>query len=211
MKTYTVMYCKQNKVNWEMVPVLSIDCYQVKPVIPVEAKAQVCWTEDALLVRLCAKEPQILARFSGDQDPVCRDSCLEIFLCPIAGDGRYFNFECNPNAATYFGFGFGREDRMRLHPGDIRELLSINMFQSGDQWGVTFRLPIKVIRLFMPEFILQAGIKMRANFYKCGDDILPNHELMWSPITNGRTDFHQSEFFGELQLSDDTVGTDAAS
>ena len=63
-----------------------------------------------------------------------------------------------------------------------------------------YDIPHSFIRLFIPEFDPVSGHRMHANFYKCGDDIQPEHELMWNPITNGNADFHQPEFFGELVL-----------
>lgn len=205
-KIYTVLSCANGKIDWECVPILQIDYYQIEPQLPVSATAQLCWNSDAIFVKMTADEPKILARFTGDYDPVCADSCLEMFISPYADDSRYFNFECNPNGATNFGFGYGRNDRMRLHPRNIHSLLEIEMFREENTWGVLFKLPIEVLRLFQPDFVLCAGKRMRANFYKCGDDIKPNHELMWNPITNGKTDFHQPCFFGELLISNRIMG-----
>ena len=170
----------------------------------MEAFAQLCWDETHLYVCLSATEPNILARFDDDQSSVCRDSCLEMFLNPIASDGRYFNIEINPNGASFFGFGHDRYDLMRLHPWNVRELLNIKTVVTGNFWSVSYCIPANVIQLFMPEFELKSGHRMRANFYCCGDDIVPVHELMWNPITNGNSDFHQPEFFGDLLLCDGT-------
>lgn len=200
MKKYTVIKNAGNFSNWSQIPSLSIDTYINKPLLPVQASAQLCWDEMCLHVRLTANEPQILARFEDDNSPVCRDSCLEMFLSPIASDSRYFNFEINPNGASFFGFGHGRDDLIRLHPWDIRKLLNVRTFVDEHFWSVCFDVPQSLIQLFFPEFKLQSGNHMRANFYKCGDDIVPEHELIWNPITNGISDFHQPKFFGDLYL-----------
>lgn len=189
-----------NQINWSLISEMKINNYIEKPILPVLAAAQMCWDKEYLHVRLTAKESEILARFVGDADPVCQDSCLEMFLCPIAEDSRYFNIEVNPNGASFFGFGHNREDIIRLHPWNVRELLNIETYQEGNFWSVRFDIPERVIRLFMPEFSLKKGHRMRANFYKCGEDIKPAHEMIWNPITNGNSDFHQSEFFGDLIL-----------
>ena len=91
---------------------------------------------------------------------------------------------------TFVESGFGTR-----FVGDL-----IEPFREHDLWGVSYCVPQSVIRLFMPDFTLRAGLHMRANFYKCGDDLCPPHELCWSPITNGVTDFHQPAFFGDLYL-----------
>lgn len=201
MKEYVVPHFKDAAIDWERVDAVQIDQYQFAPPLPVRASAQICWTDRALHVRMQAQEPQILARYTGDCDPVYEDSCLELFVSPCAGDGRYFNIECNPNGAMYFGFGYGRNDRMRLHPADIRRLLCVQTCVSGDAWSACFELPQAVIALFFPGFRFASGMHMRANLYKCGNCVVPMHELMWNPITNGKQDFHQPEFFGEMILA----------
>lgn len=187
-------------IDWLRVPQARLEHVLMQPGAPVTAAAQLCWDSVGLYARLTAREPQILARFTGDTDPVCRDSCLELFLRPLAEDTRYFNVELNPNGACFFGFGHRREDLIRLHPWDVRQLLRIEPFRGEGTWGVCFCMPQSVIRLFMPSFTVHAGLHMRANFYKCGDDLRSPHELCWSPITNGVADFHQPEFFGDLYL-----------
>lgn len=208
MKEYVVLLCTDEKINWSRVPVLPIDYYQTKPKLPVSAMAQLCWNSDAIFVRMAATESKILARFTGDYAPVCADSCLEMFVSPYNDDGRYFNFECNPNGATNLGFGYGRNDRIRLILRNIHTRLAVETFRKENTWGVLFKLPLKVLQLFQPGFTLCAGVKMRANFYKCGDDIIPRHELMWNPITNGKVDFHQPCFFGNLLISDIGMGNE---
>ena len=199
MKRYIVPHFEKD-IDWRRVDELHIDQYQFAPQRAVKATAKVCWTAHALHVHMTAKEPEILAQYHGDCDPVYEDSCLEMFVCPCAGDDRYFNLECNPNGSMYFGFGYGRDDRMRLHPADIRALLAVKTNVKEDEWMADFALSRDTIALFFPDFHFKSGARMRANFYKCGNRITPPHELMWSPITNGKQDFHQSEFFGELIL-----------
>ena len=201
MKQYRIPYCGSEPICWDTVPAAMVDIPMAKSEISFDTQAQLCWNEDGIYARLQIMEPAYLARFTGEYDAVWQDSCLEMFFCPEADDGRYFNFECNPNGAAFFGIGLGRLDRLRLHPWDIRERLSIRPFTFDGGWGVCFCIPVEVIRLFFPGFTLHEGHRMRGNFYTCGDDVKPMHELVWSPITNGKSDFHQSEFFGELLLT----------
>lgn len=200
MNKYVIFHNTSGDIIWSDVPELRIDSYQKKPDANISAVAQICWNVEKLSVRLSCTEPAILARYMGENDPVYRDSCLEMFLCPKAEDGRYFNFEFNPNGSSFVGFGYGRNDRMRLHPINIRKLLSIRNYREGDFWEIRFDVPVTLLQLFMPEYTLTEGRKMRGNFYACGDDVEPNHELMWNLITNEKSDFHQPEFFGELVL-----------
>jgi hypothetical protein len=47
---------------------------------------------------------------------------------------------------------------------------------------------------------LEAGATLRANFYKCGDELQVPHFLSWNPIGVETPDFHRPEFFGKLVL-----------
>ena len=200
MKSYTVKRQIRDQINWSLIPIIEIESWIEKPQLPVQATAQLCWSDTHLHVYMTAREPDILARYQDDWSPVCRDSCLEMFFCPIAEDSRYFNIELNPNGACFFGFGHGREDLIRLHPWNVRELLNIRTMVDGDFWSVQYDVPEKTLQMFFPSFTFESGHRMRANFYKCGDDIQPTHELIWNPITNGNSDFHQPAFFGDLIL-----------
>lgn len=201
MKRYLVPHCGKSRPDWADLPGLAI----AEPLLPAEdgtrAGGKLCWNSSGLHVCLFAEEREPLCRFSGESDPVWRDSCLEMFFCPLYEDLRYFNIECNPNGASFWGFGTGRADRTRLHPEDIRTLFSLNPFTFAGGWGIQYTVPVETIRLFFPEFEPVSGAKLRANFYKCGEDKPHPHELTWSPITNGLHDFHQPDFFGELCLA----------
>lgn len=203
MKKYLIKHCDSKEIDWSLVPKLTIkETIIEEPLFPIEATAQLCWNENAIRVRMEAKEPEILARWTDDYSMPCEDSCLEMFFSPIYDDTKYFNFECNPNGATYLGIGHDRYDLERLHPDKIKELLSITIDRDEKSWRLSFSFPVEFIKKYFPEFNPRAGYKFRANFYKCGDDLKPTHELMWNPITNGNTDFHQPEFFGEVELTD---------
>ncbi|WP_350005689.1 carbohydrate-binding family 9-like protein, partial [Phocaeicola dorei] len=44
------------------------------------------------------------------------------------------------------------------------------------------------------------GMVVRANFYKCGDELQKPHFLSWSPIKIEKPDFHRPDFFGLLEF-----------
>ena len=132
-------------------------------------------------------------------DQPCQDSCLEFFISAAAHDARYLNIELNPNFCLYFGFGTGREDRMRiLLPGGAAALNAACARTAGG-WDVTYELPFRLLRLFFPEFVPSGTI--RGNFYKCGGDhrILPYG--MWSEVDSPTPDFHRPDCFGKFILT----------
>jgi hypothetical protein len=170
----------------------------VKPPEGLAAFAQICYDRERLKVRLRAEESAILSRFSGPLDMVCRDSCLEFFFSPLAGDPRYFNFEFNPQGALYLGFGPDRRHSIRQYIPSYRELFAVEPFTARGGWGVDFSIPLDFIRIYTPDFSPGPGEKFRANFYKCGDETETPHYLAWNPVDTPQPDFHRPEFFGEI-------------
>ncbi len=41
---------------------------------------------------------------------------------------------------------------------------------------------------------------LKANFYKCGDELQTPHFLSWNPIEIEKPDFHRPDFFGTLRF-----------
>ena len=51
---------------------------------------------------------------------------------------------------------------------------------------------------FNENSIIVDGKEIRANFYKCGDELDKPHYLSWNPINLEKPNFHCPEFFGTL-------------
>lgn len=100
--------------DWSAVPSAEIGNLLWTESCGVRAWAQLCWTEEALHLRLRAAERDIRAEERGLLGMPCRDSCLEFFFCPAAGDLRYFNIEFSPSGCMYLGFGRSIEEHSRL-------------------------------------------------------------------------------------------------
>lgn len=199
MKTYEVTGIS-GQPDWQNIPTAAIDTYLWSDVRSIIPSAQAAWDEDALYVRLQAIEPHILRRFTGTMDEVCKDSCLEFFFCPEETGDRYFNFEANPNGSLYVGFGRPGSDRCRLHRGNFRELFQVTPFEIPGGWGLQLRIPVSFIQIFSPGFQLKAGMTLRGNFFKCGDETQEEHYMSWNPVEVPDPNFHLPEFFGELKL-----------
>ncbi|MDR2617698.1 MAG: hypothetical protein LBC62_02400 [Treponema sp.] len=186
--------------GWDSIEKLPLDIRPWKEFpLSMEVFAQVCHDNRALHVRLAACEQDPLARFSGDTDMVCLDSCLEFFFSPLA-DGRYFNFEFNPKGTLYLGFGTDRNLSIRQLVKDYRQFFSVKPFASGSFWGVEFAVPVSFITLYCPGFSLEKGRTITANFYKCGDETKTPHYLVWNHVDTEKPDYHRPEFFGQLVL-----------
>jgi hypothetical protein len=69
--------------------------------------------------------------------------------------------------------------------------------EEGDfTWTLTVAVPIEAFSL-SPVTAL-SGRTLRANFYKCGDELPTPHFLSWSPIKTPKPSFHEPRFFGDL-------------
>lgn len=195
----TTIIRKPNLLDWFIVPIIPIDEHLETPRVDIEATAQLCYDDEALYVRLAAKEKYIRAEYIGVLDMPCQDSCLEFFFCPMEGDSRYFNIEFNPNCCMYLGLGSCLQDLVRLFPA-WEDVLCPQAARTSDGWEITYQVPANFIRRFFPEFKLESGKVIRANFYKCGDLTVQNHELCWNRLSDGEHDFHRSCDFGVLEL-----------
>ena len=87
-----------NTVNWKAFP------YQP------EVQFRIAHTDDAILVHYKVKESSVRAVAAGDNGAVWEDACVEFFSIP-AGDGIYYNVECNCVGTLLIGAGAGRENR----------------------------------------------------------------------------------------------------
>ena len=199
MKTYVISKKPEN-LDWSRIPALSIDTCQWNYPGQVEPKAQLCYDEEALYVKLSTKEAHIRAEEKGEFGMPCEDSCLEFFFCPMENSNTYFNIEFNPNGCLFLGIGNDRYDLIRLVPVEENPLKA-EPKRTEDGWEITFQVTANFIRRFFPGFALVSGGMLRGNFYKCGDETVQPHYYSWNPITQEKPDFHLSQFFGKLYLA----------
>ena len=65
-------------------------------------------------------------------------------------------------------------------------------------WEVALIIPYAVFFKHQIESLDEKEIK--ANFYKCGDELQTPHFLSWNPIKIENPDFHRPDFFGTLEF-----------
>ena len=63
----------------------------------------------------------------------------------------------------------------------------------------------ELIQKYIPEYQYSDGMKIRTNFYKCGDNTELPHYGIWNPIPLEEPDFHQPDYLGEVVLDYETV------
>ena len=156
---------------------------------------------DGLLINFWVKEDYTKASFTVDNEPVYKDSCVELFIDP-SGDGTYYNFEFNAIGTLLMGFGADRNNREKALPEITSRIkrfsslgtLPFDNMNISEPWNLTVMIPYTA---FWRHTILPfEGKKIKANFQKCGDALTVPHYITWNPIKTSHPDFHRPEFFG---------------
>lgn len=184
--------------DWDSIPVMAVEEIMWLPDAGISMTAQIAYDETALYLHQQAVEQNIRAELYDLLAHVCEDSCMEFFFSPCPADGRYLNFEINPNGALHLGFGHGRHDSMRLLPKRAEERFGIRTSRTPEGWEIFYRIPLEFLQVLYPELKLHSGVKMRANCYKCGDCTVQPHYLAWNPPVSEAPDFHRPQDFGTL-------------
>lgn len=193
-----------NLLDKENIPFQMIDVanWSQFPYIP-KVQFRIAHTESAILLQYKVKEASVRALAGEDNGPVWKDACVEFFSIP-AGDGIYYNIECNCAGFILIGAGSGRTEREHA-PAEI--LQQVQRWSSlghksfaermGEcSWEVALVIPYSAF--FKHHLTSLDGKEIRANFYKCGDELDKPHYLSWNPINLEKPNFHCPEFFGTL-------------
>lgn len=160
--------------------------------------------DDCLYLKYYVQEQTILARFHASNEPVYKDSCVELFIA--FDENSYYNLEFNCLGTCLMELGSGRAGREKVdnrYINQIKRHAVINREHPGKegedvQWQLTLVIPTAVFfRHSLPSL---AGRQVRANFQKCGDDLPQPHYLSWTKIDTPEPDFHQPSFFGEIRF-----------
>ena len=169
-----------------------------------EVEFTIGFNRKGILLKIKVSEASIRARYDQPNDPVYRDSCFEFFVSPD-NDHNYYNFEFNCIGTTFLAYGTPSERK----PAPINIVRSITAVSSlgnepfderhGDQyWEMDIMIPLTAF--FRHEMKSLSGKSMKANFYKCGDELSKPHFLCWKKIDSIVPDFHRPEFFGMLSF-----------
>ena len=199
MKSYTIVKIS-GAPDWDAIAPLHVDCVLWEPDCGVRMEQKLCYDDAALYVFQRAYEFNVRAEYTAPLSPVHEDSCMEFFFS-LADDGRYVNFEINPNACMELGFGPDRHERVRLCHKEEAETFRPVCSRTPDGWTAEYRIPLTFLRILYPDFVLRSGVSFRANCYKCGDKTAHPHFLAWNPVETPAPDFHRPEFFGEMILA----------
>lgn len=138
-----------------------------------------------------------------DFESVWEDSCVEFFM-QREGESKYINFECNVLGALLSRVHESRDKGIAQTElmSSIKRHSTINhRYENGKQvsdWTLYLEIPKTALGFEEKEWM--SGKKIRANFYKCGDETPSPHYLSWNPIDLPEPNFHVPQFFGEIEF-----------
>lgn len=191
----------QEKIDFQPVATVNWEEFPYRPSV----QFRLAHTDDSLLLHFQVREASVRATAPADNGRVWEDSCVEFFSVP-AGDGVYYNLECNCAGTLLVGAGAAREGRQRAPQAvldRVQRWASLGREPFAEHigacsWEVALIIPASTF--FLHELGSFAGRDIRANFYKCGDLLQTPHFLSWNPIDLPKPDFHCPQFFGLLHL-----------
>jgi len=188
-------------VPWNVIDTMNWAEYDYCP----QVWFRMAYCDSAFLLQYRVKEQSVRAVAAADYGEVWKDSCVEFFVTP-ANDGIYYNFEFNCAGVCLLAAGASRKGREAAPPemvSLIRRLPSLGRQpfderKNETEWDTTLVIPYTC--LFKHPGYSPAGKTIRANFYKCGDDLTVPHFLSWNPIKTEKPDFHRPDFFGKINF-----------
>ena len=174
-------------------------------------QAKLLWTNDALHLLFRVEDRYVLAAARHDQDPVCKDSCVEFFFTPGDVPGlSYFNLEMNCGGTRLFWWHPEGQLAIPVAPEDCHQVKIhhalpkriIPEIRDPVTWTLECRLPFSVLLKYCPNARKPApGVCWRANFFKCADGSSHPHWLTWSFVDHPVPKFHLPQYFGTLEFA----------
>lgn len=165
-------------------------------VSPIEAYGQMGYIEgQEWIVKLTSIEKNPLTTFEKDDDPVYKDSALEVFLNFSTGRDEYMNLEVNSNGALLCHFGQkGKRSPIKSRT-DERARVFVEKLE--DNWSVLLRIPYDLIMDCFGETKLESGTQITFNMYKICELESNRHFISYTFIPTEKPDFHQPAYFAE--------------
>jgi hypothetical protein len=183
----------------------AIDCCNWPKDFPYTPKAAFKLFHDGknLYIKFDVTENDIHTLVTKDFGEVWTDPCVEFFVSP-EGNMDYYNFECTCIGKMLLGWHPAEADKENASLdtlGTIKRIPSLGcenfpLREGENNWSLIEIIPATA--LFRSGVDSWSGKKMRANFYKCGDNLPTPHFISWNAIDWPEPSFHRPEFFGEL-------------
>jgi hypothetical protein len=197
-----ILYFMQ-PVEWNNLDTVNWTEYDYRPYV----QFRIAYSDTAIFLHYKVMEYSVRALAMDDNGEVWKDSCVEFFVMP-ENDGIYYNFEFNCIGTCLLAAGTERNGREFAAPDLISQISHrsslfrerITERKTYGTWNITIGIPYSCF--FRHPGYLPAGKTVRANFFKCGDELKYPHFLSWNPIDTEKPEFHRPEFFGTLKFAE---------
>jgi hypothetical protein len=221
LETYTVMRAARRPELrglwegpvWRDVPSLRVDKFrQESSVHRPRTECKLLYEPSELFAIFRVADRYVRCVYTQFQDPLHRDSSVELFVMPKAGSG-YFNFEFNYGGALSVFYildptrtegGFrnvvwldGAADRRIRRFHSLPPVVEPEILEETT-WFLEFAVPFAMLERYVGALASVAGTAWRANAYKCGDETSHPHWAAWSPVDE--LNFHLPGRFGSIRF-----------
>ncbi len=186
---------KLDCLNWP-------ESFSYKPEVSFSA-----WHDGKTLhLRYEVSEKSVRAEEGTPGNFVYKDSCVEFFIKPSEADPHYYNFEWNAIGTLYLAYRTCRQDPEKAPAEILSKVKAVSSLgrstfperPAEGPWTLDIEIPVEA--LWHSGLKTWAGIKGRANFYKCGDGLSVPHYVTWAPIETANPDYHRPEFFAPVEF-----------
>lgn len=190
-----------DKLELKNIETQSWSAYHYKPKIMFS----MAHSGDCIFIKFYVVEKYVQAIYRQTNEPVYKDSCVEFFIALDNGND-YYNFEFNCIGTCKAGFGTKNRQNRDFLPNEIIDQINRQaLIRTGKNnpggltnWELTIAIPLEVF--CYNKLLSFKGLKSRANFYKCGDNLPEPHFIVWNEIKASEPDFHLPEFFGKIHF-----------
>jgi len=170
-----------------------------------EVTFSMAYANDSILLRYAVKEKYISAVYRNINEPVYKDTCVELFIA-FNNEANYYNLEFNCLGTALVGFGSNKQDRIAISKQLIERITSYHLIKTPANgsdglinWELTVNIPFSVFGFHQINSL--ANQICSVNFYKCGDELPEPHYLSWNNIIYPEPNFHLPEFFGKVKFA----------
>ncbi|HEY5139836.1 MAG TPA: carbohydrate-binding family 9-like protein [Methylococcales bacterium] len=203
-----------DKPQWQKVEPLTIALFvQQKPQYMPKTQAKLLYDNNCIYIIYRIEDTCVRAIETKCNGRVWDDSCVEFFLTPDKNLSKdYFNIEMNCIGTLTFRYQTAVHENIRLlEKSDCDKIVIATSLPkkvidpeiAGPvTWTIECRLPLDILEKYRTIARPAAGVKWRANFYKCGDATSNFHRISWSYIEENEFCFHSPQFFGTLEFVD---------
>lgn len=172
-----------------------------------DVKFKVAHDGKNLFIQFFVKEKEILAKAKGNNSEVWTDSCVEFFIS-LDDSGHYYNLEQSCIGEVLLAYRKSKTEAWHAEDDVIAKIKNFpslgrenfDLKEGEFEWSLLTVIPVDAF--WKSDVKSFSGLKAKANFYKCGDNMKNPHYLSWAPIGTETPNFHKPEYFKELQFGE---------